>query len=175
MVRERFLGELEQCGKVPVAARAVGVTAGCVKAYVKSNPNGKLFQAKMEQAVELFQSRSVDLLENQALNGIMEPILDKNGHQIMVHIHDGVDANGNPVFRQVPGWKRKYETALRVAVYNRYNPAPKDPSALPSGGRETGVLAVPVPVADVASWGKLVAGIRKAPAVLVTHGEESKK
>jgi hypothetical protein len=168
-VRERFLGELQAHGKPALAAQACGVGRTTVDDYVKKYPGGKDFQRKMELAIELYQAKSVDSLESQALNGIMEPILDKAGHQIMVHIHDGTNADGTPRFIQVPGWRRKYETALRVAVFNRYNPAPKDGSEVQQAAKQVGVLAVPVPVSSVDDWGKLVANLRKP--VLVTTGK----
>jgi hypothetical protein len=171
-LRERFLGELACTGKLILAARAVGVSPDTVTLYIKKYEGGKDFARKMELAVEMYQAKSVDSLESQALNGIMEPILDKAGHQIMVHIHDGMNPDGTPRFVQVPGWRRKYETALRVAVFNRYNPAPKDANELPNGGKASGVLLVPVPVDGVDGWAKLVANVRKP--VLVTAGEEKK-
>jgi len=161
------------CGKVPLAARAVGVDALTVKNYVAKYEGGKDFAVRMEMAIEMYQAKAVDSLESQALNGIMEPILDKNGHQIMVHIHEGVNPDGTPRFVQVPGWRRKYETALRVAVFNRYNALPKDPAELANGGKLAGVLAVPIPAGSVGAWAELVASIRK-PVAIDTTGEESK-
>jgi len=125
-----FLKHYFRHGKKGIAARQAGVNPSTVNNHLKEDPDFLLaFTECRDARAEMIVSR----LETEALEGIYEPIFDKDG----VHVGD----------------KLKLETNLRLAVLKRYDPAYKENSGTTINNNVAGVVVMPA-VTTKEEWTK---------------------
>ncbi len=90
----------------------------------------------------------------------MEPKIDKEGNLIYWNKPTGaVDADGNPITRRVPLFIRKVESAARLRVLERHDPAYREHKEVDVNSKG-GVLVVPSPAANLQDWEAQVAAAK---------------
>lgn len=143
-----YLENLREHGQRAIAAEIAGVSPETVRLHRKDS---KEFAAAEELALQLRSAQIVRTLEREAIDGFCEPLYDKKGQAIMV-----TDADGK--VRQA--FHRKVETALRVRVLARHDPAYRDQSEV-THKHQGGVLVMPTPVKSTKDWAALVDAANK--------------
>lgn len=145
-----YVETLAETGKHALACEAVGTTARRVEAFIKSSPLGKLFEEACDRILMQRGASIVASIEKKSLDGYLEPMLDKNGKQVLVE-----PADGGP---KVPGWKIKYPDGIRGQMLKRYDAAYREQSSIDVNVQsKTGVLCLPTPSNSIAEWQALAA------------------
>jgi hypothetical protein len=135
VVREAFLDKLQECGKKTLAAHSIGTSLVTVNKYLDEYDLDGDFQRGIQLALEIRAADIVTTIEDQALYGHEEISYDREGNEII---------------------RRKFETALRVKMLERYDRAYQPKSTVVHEGK-AGVLAVPIPAGSIEEWEASVA------------------
>lgn len=143
-----YLETLRKFGQKASAAEVAGVSMQTVSVHRKDD---KDFAAAEELALKLRAEAIVQRLEEEAVQGFLEPLYDKKGQPIMITDTDG---------RVRQAMHRKVETTLRAMVLKRYAHEYREVSEV-NHKHQGGVMVMPTPVSSVADWAKLVATVNK--------------
>lgn len=114
-----FLQQLAIHGKKRMAATAAGVSLNTVKNHEKKDEQ---FAEAIHQVLEMRSEQITAHIENQAINGMTEPIVGRDN--------------------EVVGYRTRYEQQLRMAVLRRHDPNYNDKRQLDVTVK-TGVLVAP--------------------------------
>lgn len=134
-----YLAEIRLHGKPALACESAGTSLDVVNAFKKNWDPGGLF-ANAETLALQIRSESISArLESEFLEGLPEPILGPDGKQIMVKVFD---ANSPTGFKEIPGWKRKYESAARLRLLERHDHSYRETKEL-NVNSKSGALVVP--------------------------------
>lgn len=126
-------------GKIGIACESAGTTTDIVGAFKKNfDPEG-LFANAEALALQIRSESISSRLENEFLEGVMEPILGPDGKQIMVKVIDPNSATG---YREIPGWKRKLESAARLRLLERHDHSYRETKEV-NVNAKSGALVVP--------------------------------
>lgn len=119
-LKGQFLIHLSKHGKKTLAARQCDITYMTYKDHFDNDPE---FAEWVEIALEERAHRIVNQLEEEAMSGHEEDIVNKDG--------------------DVVGTRIKYETQLRVLMLKRYDPEYKDRQEIDMNVQGGGVLVAP--------------------------------
>lgn len=132
-----YLERLKETGQRGLAADSIQQTTESFDYWLKGNdPYGEVAKAA-DWAERLYSENIVRTLERQAVEGVKKEIKNKDGDVVAVDV--------------------RYETGLRAVVLKGHSERYNDKLEVKTDGN-SGVLALPMPVDDVAAWGKLMAG-----------------
>jgi hypothetical protein len=154
-VRRVYLNELRMHGRKSLAAEACGVSLYVIQNWKKHYDADGSFKAAEKLALSLRSESVARRLESEFIEGIFEPVLDRNSQPVMIED----PKTGKPTMLM----RRKLETQARLEVLRRHDPAyrPAKDAVKEDSGKQTGALVVPG-VVSVADWEKLVASSKEA-------------
>lgn len=134
-----YLAELRLNGRSGLACEVAGVSPDVVKAFKQHQAGGKQFEQAESLALSLRSEHISVRLETEFLEGVLEPILGPDGKQMMVKV---IDPNSPTGFKEIPGWKRKLESAARLRLLERHDPSYRETKELNLNSK-SGALVVP--------------------------------
>jgi hypothetical protein len=134
-----YLGEMRRHGRIGLAAEAAGTTSEIVAAFKKNFDADGWFANAETLALQIRSETISARLENEFLEGVLEPILGPDGKQMMVKVIDPDSATG---YREIPGWKRKLESAARLRLLERHDHSYRETKEL-NVNSKSGALVVP--------------------------------
>lgn len=77
--RARFLQELARLGSINAAAAAAGLLGSTARYHMGADPE---FKEEVDAALERHERRLMEQVEKLALEGVREPIMDRQGNQV---------------------------------------------------------------------------------------------
>ena len=161
-MRRVYLNELRTHGQKHLAAEAAGVSQGIVQAYKKNSDPDKTFTQAEALCLALRSESLVRRLESEFVDGLMEPKIDKEGNLIYWNKPTGkLNPDGTDVTIRVPLFIRKVESAARLRVLERHDPAYREHKEVDVNSKG-GVLVVPAPASNLADWEAQVAAAKAA-------------
>lgn len=151
--RRVYLNELRTHGQRGLALEAAGISHGVYKDFKKYQDKEGLFAAAEELCLQLRSENIVRRLEGEFIEGVLEPKLDKNGDLIYWNKPTGkLDAHGNEITVKMPVFIRKLESAARLRVLERHDPAYREKKEVDVNTKTSGVLVVPAPADTIGDW-----------------------
>lgn len=157
MQQQIYLEQMRLFGKPSLAAETAGTSLEIIQAYKKHLDKDNLFAKAETLALQIRSETIASRLETEFLEGLPEPILDATGKQVMVKVADPNSATG---YREIPGWKRKYEPAARLRMLERHDPSYREHKEVDIN-HKTGAMITP-PSASLDDFRKLAAEVSAA-------------
>jgi hypothetical protein len=151
--RRVYLNELRTHGQRGLAAEAAGVHLNTIAAYKKNEDSEGTFAAAEKLCIQLRSEMIVRKLEQEFIDGVLEPKIDKNGDLVYWNKPTGqVDENGNEITVRLAVFTRKLESAARLRVLERHDPAYREHKEVDVNTKTSGVLVVPAVKESVGDW-----------------------
>ena len=131
---DEYLANLLICGNKRKSVQSAGLQYAQIKAYCEHDPD---FAEREKEALLTRSARIVETIEEQALHGIREYVVNKKGEQIFIVNEEGKQI---PLVRTKPP-----EQSVRLAMLKRHGKAYRDLDRPAEKAQEAkhGVLVMP--------------------------------
>lgn len=150
--RAAYLNEMRIHGKKHLAAEAAGVSLEVIQGYRKNYDTDKQFASAEALCLALRSEYITQRLENEFIEGIMEPKVDKDGNLLYWNKPTGrTNPDGSAETVRTPLMTRRVESAARLRVLERHDPAYREHKEIDVNSKG-GVLIVPQVANNIQDW-----------------------